>query len=704
MPLIGKMKKLKTLDLRTNVTDQGMVHLDGLDDLTWLCLNGTAITDESMEQIGKLPNLEWLIVEECEVSDAGLEHLRSHKHLTNLHLSGTAVTDMCLDTILTFENLKRLKLNRTRISDTGIRKLHNHPSLTWVELNETDVTREGLKALLDSNSNLKFHNRTEPFKSLDDDGENKKDRKMSRNNLPYRIGITGFSMGSDEEGKFLKMDLLNEQPHEYTITQAKYETEGIYSAGMGDSPQTLRPNSSLNIRFNVFAFHDLAFWIGGTRDSAKRQVYRNLAMVVMSWTPSDIWADSQSYSAKPPNKKQSESCRKLLERLEEIEGSFSKRESRQELWPAELSESDSWNHFVMINRSDKELRAGLFFRTQGDRIQRFYPGEDGAGWYDLVSDESDKNSNGRSNSISNVWQMINVARSRANKDDTYKQPLNPPATESQIKQLRSKIGLALPNQLRASLLIHDGIHESKHGRCVLFDDGGTIYPLSCDEIATIYQSNATRDAEAIEEWDTRVATHKDWIPIFSDIIAHKNIYIDVKDGSVLCELFAASDSCKAFRYASYVDFLADLLKHIENDEHFEWPEAASDQSDGQAPPASTASFATDRQTKSHPIKAQAKTELIPNVGDGDTIFSVVGSGSGPTIFKARVAAIEDATAELDKIRKDVAGRHNVKDVRFRPSTNEEIEDSRKVETIDETETHSTQWKMLGAILIDGRDH
>src|SRR5262249_11099210 len=93
-PLKDLWRILARLNLRgLDVTDEHLVHLKDLTNLTWLHLRNTKITDKGLEQLEGLTNLEYLNLHGDDVTDAGLVHLEGLKNLRHIYLSRTKVTE-----------------------------------------------------------------------------------------------------------------------------------------------------------------------------------------------------------------------------------------------------------------------------------------------------------------------------------------------------------------------------------------------------------------------------------------------------------------------------------------------------------------------------------------------------------------------------------------------------------------------------------
>ena len=312
--------------------------------------------------------------------------------------------------------------------------------------------------------------------------------------------------------------------------------------------------------------------------------------------------------------------------------------------------------------------------------------------------------------IQSLWASIDQVSASNGAEDLLK----PPATTEQLDRLGSKIGLTIPKSLRESLLIHDGITKSKHGHRELTS---FLYPLSCSEIESLYKKNSQRDAEAIEEEDTNVATHRYWIPLFSDIRCHQEIYIDARDGTILCKLAASSNPCEKFRYRNYEAFLKVMLGHVESGDQFEWKYDKPKPGDLKAQAMSI--VADKARVAAHQVREVALVayleklganlgtgeSVFPNEdGEDDSLFIITGTGNGPTRREANVAAIENANKQIVRVEQEVGRRHNGLQVDFQPKISEESSDAHKVAQTEDGELHSTVWKMYGSIQIKGRSN
>ena len=143
---IGRLVRLKELSLsHTQVGNDGLACLGGLQDLEGLWLTGTRVTDEGLAHVGKLPSLRTLYIDELPITDAGLVHLQSLQKPFSLALNGTKVTDAGLGHLRRLP-VRWLWLRNTQVSDAGMRHL-GELDLVYVALSDTNVTDAGLEHL-----------------------------------------------------------------------------------------------------------------------------------------------------------------------------------------------------------------------------------------------------------------------------------------------------------------------------------------------------------------------------------------------------------------------------------------------------------------------------------------------------------------------------------------------------------------------------
>jgi hypothetical protein len=132
----------------STIGDSGLAHLQVLSDLWDLHLTNTQVTsaglsillnfpalrncslwytdligDAGLAHLGRLTKLEQLSLTGTKISDAGLSHLRKMTGLQVLSLSETGISDAGLEHLRDLKNLKRLDLSATSVTDTGLSRI-----------------------------------------------------------------------------------------------------------------------------------------------------------------------------------------------------------------------------------------------------------------------------------------------------------------------------------------------------------------------------------------------------------------------------------------------------------------------------------------------------------------------------------------------------------------------------------------------------
>ncbi len=105
------------------ITDASLKGLEHVPHVEWLYLQGTQITDEGLVRVGLLSDLTRLHVEKTQITDAGLKHLHGLHRLEYLNLYGTRVTDEGLKTLAEMPSLRRVYLWQTHVTDDGLAQL-----------------------------------------------------------------------------------------------------------------------------------------------------------------------------------------------------------------------------------------------------------------------------------------------------------------------------------------------------------------------------------------------------------------------------------------------------------------------------------------------------------------------------------------------------------------------------------------------------
>jgi internalin A len=139
--------KMLVLEDESLFTNNGLVHLKGLPNLTFLRLVGLKLTDAGLANMSGLSGLRVLYLPGHPVTDAGLICLPQFEMLEYLDLADTGVTDAGLEHIGRVHGLKELDLTNTKIKGHGLNRLKELGSLEKLVLSGTDVDDAGLKDL-----------------------------------------------------------------------------------------------------------------------------------------------------------------------------------------------------------------------------------------------------------------------------------------------------------------------------------------------------------------------------------------------------------------------------------------------------------------------------------------------------------------------------------------------------------------------------
>lgn len=140
------LKNLRIQDVET-FTDDGMVYLEGLNNLESLMLVHTQVTDNGLAHIKELTNLEFLGLMSNKFTDTGLKHIIGMTNLKSLRLDDTEVTNDGLKRLKEnglFGALEFLSLNRTKISNEGLAHLTGMQKLKRLYLSDIKITSVGL--------------------------------------------------------------------------------------------------------------------------------------------------------------------------------------------------------------------------------------------------------------------------------------------------------------------------------------------------------------------------------------------------------------------------------------------------------------------------------------------------------------------------------------------------------------------------------
>lgn len=147
--------------------------------------------------------------------------------------------------------------------------------------------------------------------------------------------------------------------------------------------------------------------------------------------------------------------------------------------------------------------------------------------------------------------------------------LQPPATSKQIGDAESRLGLSFPGELRAWLLVNDGVGMKETGQGWLSPAPGSSFVpygwhlLSTAELVKAYERRMDfqRTGEVPDDEDDEVLVwRRDWFPFVADSDELYGRFIDVRTGAV--GRWSDGDMNRLGTHGSLTEFfdeLADLM-------------------------------------------------------------------------------------------------------------------------------------------------
>ena len=146
---VRHLNQLQSLSVgsHSDLSDEWLVHLDGLTSLTYLDISVNPVTDRGLSHLEGLSNLSILLLGNTRITDAGLAHLKGLGKLSQLDLGHTKVSDAGLVHLKGLTNLYCLELRGTEVTDAGLAHLKGLAKLSDLDLSGTEVTGAGVKEL-----------------------------------------------------------------------------------------------------------------------------------------------------------------------------------------------------------------------------------------------------------------------------------------------------------------------------------------------------------------------------------------------------------------------------------------------------------------------------------------------------------------------------------------------------------------------------
>jgi len=145
---LKSLNALETLSLHRNkqLNGEGLVHLKNLSSLRELWFYVTPIQDFALEHIKHMRSLEVLSLQSTQVTDEGLVHLQGLPRLKKLILP-SQISDQGLAQLKGLASLEELSIYSTDVTDVGLAHLKNLPSLKMLDLFSPKITGDGVERL-----------------------------------------------------------------------------------------------------------------------------------------------------------------------------------------------------------------------------------------------------------------------------------------------------------------------------------------------------------------------------------------------------------------------------------------------------------------------------------------------------------------------------------------------------------------------------
>jgi hypothetical protein len=144
LAILKHLPRLKDLQISAPlISDEAMVHVEGIDSLRELTLYQTRVTSRGLRRLGGI-RLEKLVLAGPAVTDETLEVLEAFPALRKLMISESSVTDVGLAELEHVPNLEKLILNESPIGDSGMNHLTKLTRLYELELRGLATTDGGI--------------------------------------------------------------------------------------------------------------------------------------------------------------------------------------------------------------------------------------------------------------------------------------------------------------------------------------------------------------------------------------------------------------------------------------------------------------------------------------------------------------------------------------------------------------------------------
>ena len=139
----------------TKITDDGLIHLAPLEDLTRLDLSqNNNIQGRGLEHLRRMPRLNQLDLKRTAITDQAIGKLCNLPKLRWLYLSDTATTDLGLEQLQSLKSLELLDVYNTGLSEVVVDRLKVANPKLKINWDGTDLERAVATRLIDKGATL----------------------------------------------------------------------------------------------------------------------------------------------------------------------------------------------------------------------------------------------------------------------------------------------------------------------------------------------------------------------------------------------------------------------------------------------------------------------------------------------------------------------------------------------------------------------
>ena len=105
--------------------EEGLVHLNFLEDLQRLTLIGPQVNDHWLAIVATMKNLQLISLKRTQITDGGLAHLKDLNLLHQVDLWYAPITDGAVDHLAGLKAAQKLSIYGTQITNQGVSRLRN---------------------------------------------------------------------------------------------------------------------------------------------------------------------------------------------------------------------------------------------------------------------------------------------------------------------------------------------------------------------------------------------------------------------------------------------------------------------------------------------------------------------------------------------------------------------------------------------------